>query len=308
MKRPNTFIFSLLMTTCAIAQEPETGDSLATEEATADESYDNTLLSGTFYATRIINGHSAAVLPKGTLEYRIEHRFGDLAGANGGAQTWFGFDNAADIRMAFEYGLTKNLMAGFGRSKGTGNPYKSLLDGFLKYRILEQTKTMPVSLAVVGLSTYTYMTASTNSYDLTYFPKQAHRFAYTAEAIITKTFGRRISAALIPSYVHRNYVKADDVNGLFAVGGAIKCGITAQMGIIAEYYQVLTPSTATVRPDNTNSFGVAVEWITFGHTFTVNVTNSRGFNETQFIPYTFERWKDGQFRLGFSITRKFSWE
>jgi hypothetical protein len=88
----------------------------------------------------------------------------------------------------------------------------------------------------------------------------------------------------------------------------LKVGITAQMGIVAEYYQVLAASTATVRPTNTNSFGIGVEWITFGHTFTINLTNSKGFTETQFIPYTFEHWNKGQFRLGFSITRKFSWE
>jgi hypothetical protein len=63
-----------------------------------------------------------------------------------------------------------------------------------------------------------------------------------------------------------------------------------------------------VRGTNTNSLGIAFEWITFGHNFTINLTNSKGFGETQFIPYTYEKWSKGQFRLGFCIGRKFEKE
>jgi hypothetical protein len=51
-------------------------------------------------------------LKKGTLEFRIEHKFGDAAGDLGGINTLYGLDNATDIRFAFEYGLTNNLMIG----------------------------------------------------------------------------------------------------------------------------------------------------------------------------------------------------
>ena len=94
----------------------------------------------TFRNTRIVNSHSSEVLNKGLWEYRIEHRFGDFAGEQGGVQTAFGFDNVADIRMAFEHGFADNWMLGFGRSKGISNPYSSLLDGFVKGRILTQNK------------------------------------------------------------------------------------------------------------------------------------------------------------------------
>ena len=86
----------------------------------------------TFSSTRIICGHSVETLPARTMDFRIEHRFGDMFGTNGGVQNMFGFDNLADIRIALEYGITNDLMIGFGRSKGTGSPYRSLLDGFVK--------------------------------------------------------------------------------------------------------------------------------------------------------------------------------
>ncbi len=261
-------------------------------------------LTETFHSTRIINGHSIETLEKGVLEFRIEHRFGDLAGSAGGVQNWFGFDNAADIRFAFEYGLTNDLMIGLGRSKGTGAPYSSLVDGFVKYKLLKQGRNqMPLSMTLLATSSLTYMKASSDVTSVQHFPKFAHRFAYAYQLNLARKFNERISVGLMPTYVHRNYVAASDVNGLFSLGGALKVGITPTVAVIFEYYQNFHDDE--LRTSNKNSFGVAVEWVTFGHNFTINLTNSRGFGETQFIPYTFEEWSKGQFRLGFCISRKF---
>ena len=43
-----------------------------------------------------------------------------------------------------------------------------------------------------------------------------------------------------------------------------------------------------------------------GHVFQLNVTNARGISETDYIPYSFSNWADGQFRLGFTIARQFT--
>ena len=257
----------------------------------------------TFESTRIINGHSVENLRKGVLEFRIEHRFGDIAGSNGGAQNWFGFDNASDIRMAFEYGVTDKFMVGLGRSKGNGNPYRSLLDAFGKYRLMHQSSTTPFSLSANGTVTYTYQKASDDISSVNYYPKQVHRLAYAAQLNIARKFGESFSLALMPTVVHRNYVAADDQNTVFSVGGAMRWSITSKIGILAEYYHCF--NQANLRTGNENSLGFAVEWITFGHNFTVYLTNSSGFTETQFITNTTEKWSKGQFRLGFCIGRKF---
>lgn len=257
----------------------------------------------TFESTRIINGHSVENLRKGVLEFRIEHRFGDIAGSNGGAQNWFGFDNASDIRMAFEYGVTDKFMVGLGRSKGNGNPYRSLLDAFGKYRLMHQSSTTPFSLSANGTVTYTYQKASDDISSVNYYPKQVHRLAYAAQLNVARKFGESFSLALMPTVVHRNYVAADDQNTVFSVGGAMRWSITSKIGVLAEYYHCF--NQANLRTGNENSLGFAVEWITFGHNFTVYLTNSSGFTETQFITNTTEKWSKGQFRLGFCIGRKF---
>ncbi len=300
------FLFNLALLSAGLAFGQEDTTSVIVEEGSVEE-VEDLEVKKTFNSTRIINGHSIETLEKGMLEFRIEHRFGDFAGANGGVQNWFGFDNAADIRFAFEYGITKDLMVGIGRSKGTGAPYRSLIDGFVKYRVLKQQKQgMPISMTLLGTSSLTYMKASPDISKVEHFPEFAHRLAYSAQINIAKKFGKRLSLAVMPTYVHRNYVAANDLNGLFSIGGAIKYGISSKWAIVLEYYQNIHGDD--VRTTNTNSLGIAVEWVTFGHNFTFNLTNSKGFGETQFIPYTFENWTKGQFRLGFCISRKFTRE
>ncbi|MFN5634097.1 MAG: DUF5777 family beta-barrel protein [Flavobacteriia bacterium] len=301
------FFVSILVVFCfpIVAQVAESNDSLYTEEEYVEE--ESNLVEETFMSSRVINGHSVEMLRKGVLEFRVEHRFGDIAGTNGGVQTLFGLDNSSDIRIAFEYGVTDKFMAGIGRSKGTGNPYTSLIDGFVKYRILQQEKKgMPISMALIGTSSMSYAKASSDESMVQYYPKFSHRFAYCAQLNIARKFGERLSLAVMPTVVHRNYVLQSDVNTLFALGGALRCGLTSRTAILLEYYHCFNPSGT--RAVNVNSLGIAFEWITFGHNFTINLTNSRGFGETQFIPYTYEDWLKGQFRLGFCIGRKYQGE
>jgi hypothetical protein len=302
--KKNLFFILTLAVFCfsVVAQVDESNDSLYTEEEYVEE--ESNIIEETFMSSRVINGHSVEMLRKGVLEFRVEHRFGDIAGSDGGVQTLFGLDNSSDIRIAFEYGITNNFMAGIGRSKGTGSPYSSLIDGFVKYRILQQEKKgMPISMALIGTSSMSYAKASSDESMVQHYPKFSHRFAYCAQLNIARKFGERLSVAVMPTLVHRNYVLQSDVNTLFALGGALRCGLTSRTAILLEYYHCF--SRSGTRAMNVNSLGIAFEWITFGHNFTINLTNSRGFGETQFIPYTYEDWLKGQFRLGFCIGRKY---
>jgi hypothetical protein len=261
----------------------------------------------TFSTTRIINGHSVETLGKGYMDMRIEHRFGDMAGDFGGWENMFGFDNLSDMRIALEYGITDDLMVGFGRSKGTGAPYRSLLDGFAKYRILRQQKgKMPVSLTAIAGSFFTYMKASDDESLVSHFPEVAHRFSYFTQLNVAKHFGDYLSLSFMPTYVHRNYVAANDMNDLFALGGAFRLKLFKRFAVIGEYYHVFKSSDLRPNDKYKNSLAFGLEWFTFGHSFTINLTNSGGLGEAQFIPYTSENWLKGQFRFGFCVGRKFS--
>jgi hypothetical protein len=269
---------------------------------------EETFVPKTFASTRIICGHSVETLPERTLDFRIEHRFGDMFGVNGGVQNMFGFDNLADIRIALEYGITKNMMVGFGRSKGANTPYRSLLDGFLKYRVLSQGKESPISLSAIAGASFTYMTASSDISQVSHFPKFSHRFAYFTQLNAARRFGDRVSIALMPTLVHQNYVASNNQNDVFAIGAAARVKLTSRFALITEYYH--TFAAAGLRPTSEfkRSLAFALEWYTFGHTFTINVTNAAGIGETQFVNNSYSDWLKGQFRLGFCVARKFSWE
>lgn len=263
-------------------------------------------VSETFSAVRIINGHSTETLKKRQFRYIIAHRFGDALGDLGGVQTAFGFDNAADIRFGFDFGITDNILVGFSRLKGSG-PYSSILEGSAKYRFLTQTEdnSMPVSASFAGSVYGTYMPSSEDISSVTYFDRFSHRIMYGSQLTIARKFHPRFSMAIMPTYVHRNLVKQNDVNGLFSVGAAARIRLNKSLGLIAEYfYNIHDPE---IRDGYQNSLGVALEWLTNGHTFTFNFTNARGFGELQYIALTQSDWLEGQFRLGFSITRTFTY-
>ncbi|MEN9700593.1 MAG: hypothetical protein RLZZ301_1791 [Bacteroidota bacterium] len=276
-------------------------DSTVVEEQ--EEEYVEEIKS--FSSSRIICGHSVETIGKGFFDFRIEHRFGDIAGLNGGAQNMFGFDNLTDMRIGLEYGVTDKLMVGFGRAKGTGAPYRSLVDGFVKYKVLTQTKgASPISMAVIAGSSFTYMKASADESQVSHFPLASHRLSYFTQVNVAHHFGDRGAIAFMPTWVHRNYVANDDMNDLFALGLAGRIRLTNRFAIIGEYYYCFNGSQFR-QSGFTNSSGIALEWFTFGHNFTINITNSGGIGETQFIPYTRQSWKDGQFRFGFTVGRKF---
>lgn len=299
------FVFCFLFFQFVLSQD----DTLThhTQDPYLEEFVDTNLITHTFESTRVINGHSIETLRKGVLEFRIEHRFGDVVGTEGGIGTLYGLDNSSDIRIAFEYGINNRLMVGAGRSKGTGNPFRSLLDGFVKYKLVNQSKVgSPISITAIGSTSFSYMKKSTDLSQLSSFPMWQHRFAYVSQISIAKKLGDRFSVSLTPTLVHRNFVSITDVNTFFSLGGGASIPIAKKWAVLLEYYHNF--SNNGFRKEFSNSLGIALEWVTFGHVFTINLTNSKGFGETQFIPYTFEKWNKGQFRLGFCISRKYEKE
>jgi len=242
-------LFLFLLPFIGFAQEPtEPAAEAAEYEATE---YTEPLSS--FSSTRVINGHSVETLTKGTYEFRIEHRFGDIAGVNGGIQNMFGFDNLSDMRIALEYGITDQLMVGFGRAKGTGAPYRSLVDGFVKYKVVSQEEDKsPITITAVAGSSFTYMTASEDLGEVSHFPKAVHRLNYFAQVSVAHHFGDRGAIQLMPTLVHRNYVANTDVNDLFALGVAGRLRLTSRFAIVGEYYHCFN-GTAFRQSGFTNS-------------------------------------------------------
>ncbi len=260
----------------------------------------------TFKSVKMVNMHSTETLKKRTLDIRIGHKFGDLAGSGGGWQNFFGLEEAADIMIGAEYGITDNIGVGVSRVKGAAGLFKNMV-GTFKYRFLQQTKGkgMPLTLTFVGIANLSTQKKLNDTGTIQDFDKFAHRMAYSAQIIAARKFGERFSLQISPGYIHRNAVRSPDTNGFVYLAAATRLQISKVFGIIADATYPFSPMRKTQR-GYYPSLGVGLEIETGGHIFQVNFTNSKGITETDYIPYTQSNWAEGQFRLAFMISRIFN--
>ena len=258
----------------------------------------------TFKDTRVINTQSTETLKKHQLDVRIGHRFGDLSGDAGGWPTFYGLENASDVMIGVDYGFLDNLSLGLFRTKGSG-PLKQLLTFNAKYKLAQQSDKTPVSVALVGMTSMSTMESSETAGAINNFEQFAHRLVFNGQLIVARKFSDRFAFQIVPSYTHRNIVDNLDVNGIFALGLAGRIQLTKVMGFIAD----LTLPFSDIRNADNGYYaplGFGLEFDTGGHVFQINVTNSTGMMETDYVPYTRSSWGEGQFRLGFTISRLFN--
>jgi hypothetical protein len=256
----------------------------------------------TFEGTRALNNHSTEMLFKKNLEFRVTHKFGDIAGTDGGLETFYGLDNLGDVRIGFEYGVTDNINIGYGRNKGV-NERTGVVDLYGKYRFMQQEKDGKLfNMTYVSSLAFSYKKASTDSTSSNNYQSASDRLIFTNQIIVSRKFSDRLSLQLNAGYHHRNLVTYNDVNGMFFTGGVFRFRFTKTLGIITEYNHVWNRSSLT---DQTNPLAVGFEIITGGHNFTLVVSNHKGVNENIFLSNTTSDWLKGQWRIGFSINRKF---
>ena len=124
-----------------------------------------------FSSPRLINANTVELQPKGILEFKVTHNFGDVGGDDGGVKNFFGLDNATDVRIGFQYGLSKRINLIAARAKGAG-PVQQLYELGIKYRILQQANDSkhPLSLTVFANTVVSSMKANAvanqeNSFD-----------------------------------------------------------------------------------------------------------------------------------------------
>ena len=266
-----------------------------------------------FKDTRAVNVHSVETLPAGKLDVRIGHRFGDLLGDDGGWPTFYGLENAEDVAIGAEYGFTDRLTAGLYRAKGGGatpsgqTGLRRNLNGVLKIRALHQEEQgNPISLALVGNATFsTEQQIEGNDNLIQSFPEFSHRFAFNGSVVVARKFGEKLSLQVVPGVTHRNLVPFAGENTLFSLGGAARYQFSRVLAVIAD---ATVPFSSALTADNGYQWplGLGFEWDTGGHVFQLNFTNATGIFETDYIPYTSDNWLDGEFRIGFTISRWFN--
>lgn len=272
----------------------------------------------TFKSVRIGNAQTIETVKAKHLDFRISHRFGNVYNSdlpnpvNAMGQSFLGFDAANDIRFSFDYGLTESLTLGIGRSR-----MNHIIDGNLKWRILQQTTdfSMPVSLAFFSSLGYSHDPMSTiySGVVRDFETNELHRFNYFTQFIIASKLTDWLSLEILPGYMHRNFIKqninanndAEDVNGFFTLGFGGRIKLTRRLSFIGDYFYNAAPYY-TNNPKAFNPLSLGFEVETGGHVFSMFFTNAGGLIENNFIPYTTDTWTKGQVKFGFCISRTFS--
>jgi hypothetical protein len=280
MKRISIYLVGSLLSFGIFAQD-ELLDILESESSDEKE-----FVIATFKSTRLINGHSVEVRQPRVLEFIISHRFGTL---NSGYKEFFGLDQS-NIRLALEYGICDNLNIGFGRSS-----FDKVLDGFLKYRILRQSNSSPLTItAFASIARATYEDATLDGLE---------RNAYTGQILIARKFNSNFSLQIMPTIIQRNLVAtSEDANLLIAAGVGGRYKLNNRFAINAEYYPQLTNYSDQFK----NVFAVGVDIETGGHVFQLQLTNAVQMNEQGFIGETTDEFFGGDIHYGFNISRVFN--
>ena len=279
---------ALLLLLVSIDISAQTVDLFAEENKTISTD----ITTGTFKATRIVNGQSIENVGSGVLDFRILHRFGAL---NQGGYNFFGLDQAT-MRLGLDYGINNRLMVGIGRST-----FEKQYDAFLKYKIIRQqkgAKNIPFSLSYASSVIYKSLRDATT----TYTPYTSDKFSYANQLLLASKINDYLSIQLTPTLIHYNMVDAKTIpNDFYSLGFGFRQRVSKRVNITTEYFYRFNKLDGYYNP---LSVGVDIE--TGGHVFQLHVSNSTGMTERTFINETIGSWGKGDLRFGFNISRVFT--
>ncbi len=253
-------------------------------------------VKNTFGSSWLMDNQTVMVPIKGTFEFDIQHRFGVV---NNGKKDLWGIFAPSNIRLGLNYAPINKLYIGAGITRE-----RTQIDFNAKYAILEQTpKKMPVSITW-------FANMVIDARNKSYFRESVHRFSYFNQMIIARKITEKFSAQVAPSFAWFNnveaYVDKNGViqkkmeNGHFAISVMGRYKITAKSAITVGYDQPLTQHT-TNNPHPNICFGF--ETTTSSHAFQVFAGNYYGIVPQSNNMYNQNDYKEGQFVIGFNISR-----
>lgn len=244
-------------------------------------------VKNTFQGTRLVNAQSANLAEQGKLLLLIQHRFGDISN---GLYELFGLDQAS-MRLGFEYGLTKNINLGFGRST-----FFKTYDAFGKFRIAQQNENFPLNIvAVIDGSVPTLRD---------YFPSQNDKFSEkissSAQLHLAKTIGN-FGVQLSPGYLNTGYLPFREEKFstyTLGIGGSAK--LSKKVSLNIEYLHNFNDDLTNRRP-----LSAGIDLDTGGHLFQIIISNSQRMFNQALLTETAGDWSKGNLFFGFNLIREF---
>jgi Membrane bound beta barrel domain (DUF5777) len=238
-----------------------------------------------FHDSTLANLPTPDPLGSGTLEFRILHRFKPSA-QDAGGEGLYGLDGGAWISFGLAIGLTDHFEVGLRRSN-----LQRDYEAFFKASLLRQEAgRMPLSLALRA-------SVSSAREDLAI----ANRTRSGAQVILARRFGP-VSVLVVPTYVtHTNFQDGTDHSGTGSLGTGVEWHLSPKHAITAEW---IVQESGVKGPYQGAALGFSIA--TARHTFHILATNVAGAHTDLYAPGGDLDPGDGDFRIGFNISRSYS--
>jgi hypothetical protein len=201
--------------------------------------------------------------------------------------------------MGFDFGITPNLMLGFGRSTA-----KKEVDGFLKYRLLwQQTGKRNIPLSAVWVSGIT-INGLRDPIGIEGVPVTfSRRLGFYHSLILGRKFSEKLTLQIVPTVVHRNITTNKLIpNDLWTIGLGGRWKFSKRTALVWDYHYVLNRFPENV---NSNPLSLGFDIETGGHVFQLHFSNAIGMNERAFVSDPNGNWLKGAVRFGFNLSRVF---
>ena len=251
----------------------------------------------TFESVWIIDNQTVMVPIKGTFEMDFQHRFGTV---ENGYDDFWGLFASSNIRLGFNYVPIDKLFVGVGITK-----YNMTWDFNAKYAIIQQTtdERWPVSVTYYG-------NAAIDTRPADNFIHFSDRLTYFNQIIIARKINDKFSAQIAPSLSHTNVVNGyysepgkvspERKHDHFAVALNGRYKLKTSMAVIVNYDQPITKHPSG-NPHPNISLGL--ELSTSAHAFQFFIGNYYFLSPQQNNMYNRYDYTEGQFLIGFNITR-----
>lgn len=250
-----------------------------------------------FESSYIIENPTNILFNKNTLEVQISHRFGLI---NGGNDDLAGIWAPSNIRFGLTYAIHERLTIGFGTTK-----FNRLQDINWKVAILRQTRSNKIPVNVSYYGNFAIDARNKKNFNV-----EEDRYSYFHQIIIARRISPKLSLQIAPSVSHYNVVRSFMDNDRFAValGGRLK--ISPQTSIMVDYSQPLNnfgedPDKPNVNYNNPG-MAIGVEFATSGHAFQLFISNYNGIVPQKNYMENTNDFFDGDFLIGFNITRNYN--
>ena len=257
------------------------------KEPVVDEAVRNT------FSSSVILDNQTVMLPlKGSKELEIQHRFGEMKKIN----DLFGIYGSSNIRFGMNYGITDNIMIGFG----TESNHK-MQEFKLKLALLKQTKSnrIPVSVSYYG---NTVIDGRDNSnWGANY--KFTSRLSFVNSILVARKFNKRFSLQGSVAFAHFNQVDSIKTNDVVALSLNGKCKLFGALSAIFEYDHTFAPVKLLkyYQEQSKPNASLGLDINTGTHNFQVYVASYRGIIAQQNYMYNKNDFTKGNLFIGFNI-------